>query len=63
MLRNGQKYESEFIPLSFMRYVFIFLHEELAYVEILLETQDRDVEVLLDIQMLCLKLFSNFGLQ
>ena len=31
--------------------------------EILLETQDSDVEVVLDIQMVCLKLFSNFGFQ
>ena len=48
--------------------VFIFVNEEVAHVEILLETQDSDVEVLLDIQilmlrlrLLCLKLFPNFG--
>ena len=49
-----------------MCHVFIFVNEEVAYVEILLETQDYDVEVLLDIRilmlrLLCLKLFSNFG--
>ena len=31
--------------------------------EVLLETQDSDVEVVLDIQMVCLKCFSNFSLR
>ena len=46
-----------------MRNVFICLHEGVAYAGILLGTQDLDVEVVLDIQMLFLKLVLNFGLQ
>ena len=50
-----------------MRYIFIFLLEVAAHVEILFETQDPDVEVVQDIQYRIVVhpflLFLNFSLQ
>ena len=59
-LFKGGNYMRKYGNHNFGQYV----DEQVAHeFEILNETQDSDVEVVLDIQMVCLKLFSNFGFQ